>query len=79
MMKIIEIDIKRLNEDKYDYLNELFSFPEYFGNNLDALYDVLSEKESFGVIYSDITKADDYSKRIIKVINMIIRDNYLSE
>lgn len=29
-------------EDGYDYLVEVFNFPDYFGHNLDALWDILS-------------------------------------
>jgi len=39
----------RLMVDKvsaHTYLKETLSFPEYYGNNLDALYDVLTERHS---------------------------------
>ena len=28
----------------YDLLKELFQFPDHYGNNLDALYDLLTER-----------------------------------
>ena len=33
----------RNRDDLHQYLKERFGFPEYYGENLDALYDVLTE------------------------------------
>ena len=38
-MKIIEIDGKSIKNDGHKYLKKVFDFPDYYGNNLDALYD----------------------------------------
>ncbi len=32
-------------ENLYLHLNRVFSFPHYFGNNLDALWDFLNESD----------------------------------
>ncbi|MCR4648006.1 MAG: barstar family protein [Lachnospiraceae bacterium] len=39
------IDASKLNDRKeaHEYLAKLFSFPSYYGKNLDALYDCISE------------------------------------
>lgn len=29
-------------EETHDYIKEAFDFPEYYGNNLDALWDMLT-------------------------------------
>ena len=44
-MREIELDANRIlsKPDMGEYMSEIFSFPEYFGKNLDALYDLLSE------------------------------------
>lgn len=45
-MRKVYIDCDRLFEDRrsaHVYLAEQFDFPEYYGKNLDALYDCLGE------------------------------------
>ena len=43
-MRVI-LDASRMEnrEDTFVYLKEQFQLPEYFGNNLDALYDSLTD------------------------------------
>ena len=45
----------KTREEAYDHISQVMQFPEYFGRNLDALYDLLTEREA------DITlrNADD--------------------
>lgn len=42
---IIELDCARMTsrKDTHDYLQRQLQLPEYYGRNLDALYDLLSE------------------------------------
>ena len=44
-MKRVELDFSRCaaKEEVHEYLMEKFGFPEYYGKNLDALYDVLGD------------------------------------
>ena len=39
----MEIDGNLIKKDGHDYLKEAFNFPDYYGKNLDALYDCLCE------------------------------------
>lgn len=43
-MKKYKLDGKNFKSRKgiYDYMEGVFEFPEYFGKNLDALWDLLS-------------------------------------
>lgn len=44
-MKKIILDLRTIKnrEELYDIIAERFDFPDYFGRNLDALYDCLTE------------------------------------
>lgn len=51
-------------ESFYKEVSQVFSLPDYFGNNLDALYDVLSDIEGpIEVIWKNSQKSKiDFSK-----------------
>ncbi|MBR6023789.1 MAG: barstar family protein [Methanobrevibacter sp.] len=42
-MKVYEIDGKLIAKDGHKYLKKALDFPDYYGENLDALYDCLCE------------------------------------
>ena len=37
-------------EDAHEYLKNKFQFPDYYGRNLDALYDLLTEMHETEVV-----------------------------
>ncbi len=42
-MHCIELDGKLIKKDGHDYLKKALNFPNYYGKNLDALYDCLTD------------------------------------
>ncbi len=42
-LKYITLDGKKINEESHDYLIRKLDLPDYYGRNLDALYDCLTD------------------------------------
>ena len=75
-MKYI-LDGKKMvsREETHAYLKETFGFPEYYGKNLDALHDCLTEMADVEV---ELIHADDmlealgrYGELLLKVLDEV--------
>lgn len=51
----------------HDYLAEVFDFPEYYGRNLDALYDCLGEMKEVEIEIVNSELAFGYYEKVLRV------------
>lgn len=51
----------------HTYLSRMLSFPAYYGRNLDALYDCLTELPATKIQFINRDKAPDYFQKVYKV------------
>lgn len=74
-MKEIFLDGKMLqrSEEGHIYLMGKFNFPAYYGKNLDALYDLLTEISETLEIY--IENAEMMDSKIKRVFEDAVQDN----
>ena len=54
----MKIDGKLIKSQGHDYLKEVLNLPEYYGKNLDALYDCLTEM-SFDIVLINSNEVDE--------------------
>lgn len=80
-MKKIIINCQNLleREQAHLYLAQKLDFPEYYGKNLDALFDCLTELRECTIILQgekDLRQAGGYGARILKVLEEASKVNY---
>lgn len=68
-MKVI-LDAKKLTEKQsaHEYLKWMLEFPEYYGNNLDALYDCLTDLCHPTLIIVNSKDAEGYFPKVLDVL-----------
>ncbi len=67
-MKVI-LNAARLStkEEAHEYISKVFDFPDYYGKNLDALADCLSEETDMTIVICNVKEAGDYLQKLIPV------------
>ena len=66
-MKNMILDFENMHgrENTHVYLAQMLGFPEYYGKNLDALYDCLTELTDCTVSFSGVPQG--YGERVLEV------------
>lgn len=78
-MKIIIIDAKRFTSknDTHEYISSSLDFPAYYGKNLDALADCLTElPRTTAVIIKNTAETSEFAKSIFEVFNEILEKDF---
>ena len=59
----------------HNYLKELLEFPEYYGKNLDALHDCLTDLEDVEIAITPPEEDGAIFQRILRVFKAADREN----
>lgn len=73
-MTRVDLDIDILNSWKHDYLQMIFGFPEYYGKNLDALFDCLGDLEDTEIHIRHIEDVDEFSLKVLRVMDEVAEE-----
>ncbi len=76
-MKKIVLDGRILADEAkaHRYLKEKFSFSEYYGGNLDALYDCLTELQDVEIVVNAAEKKTPYLQKILRVFEAASKES----
>ena len=58
----------------HDYLMEMLEFPEYYGKNLDALYDCLTDLENVEITITAPEENGAIYQRILRIFKIAARE-----
>lgn len=59
----------------HDYLKEMLQFPEYYGNNLDALHDCLTDLDSLEITITSPDEDGAIFQKVLRVFKAADRVN----
>ena len=62
----------------HDYLKEMLEFPEYYGKNLDALHDCLTDLEDVEITITSPEEDGAIYQRIVRVFKAASRETGFS-
>lgn len=59
----------------HEYLKQCLEFPEYYGNNLDALYDCLTDLENIEISITAPAEDGAIYQKILRIFKAAAREN----
>ncbi|MDY4182325.1 MAG: barstar family protein [Pseudoflavonifractor sp.] len=76
---IVRLEAWRLTcpEEAHPYLRQMLALPASYGDNLDALYDILTERGPLGIVLmgSETMKQTSWGKRLLGVFLQAVNEN----
>lgn len=59
MQVILDAEKMKTRREAHEYLKQELDFPDYYGGNLDALYDCLTEKDDLEIFIQNIPAEEE--------------------
>lgn len=74
---MIQLDAQRMEKRTvaHKYLKEVLSFPDYYGYNLDALHDCLTDLPETQVQFINAENAPAYFQKVLRVFRDAAEEN----
>ena len=76
-LKTYIVDGQRMTsrEQAHAYLQEVLALPAWYGKNLDALYDCLTEMGPEVFFFENAGEGSDYFRKVLRVFKDAVREN----
>ena len=68
MKYVLDAEKMQTREEMHEYLKEVLEFPEYYGGNLDALYDCLTDMEDVEIVIQNLEEESIFLLRTVNVM-----------
>ena len=68
MKYVLDAEKMQTREEMHEYLKEVLEFPEYYGGNLDALYDCLTDMKDVEIVIQDLEEESIFLLRAVNVM-----------
>lgn len=68
MKCVLDAQKMQTKEEAHEYLKKVLELPEYYGGNLDALYDCMSDMEGAEIEIQNMIEENTFILRIVNVM-----------
>ena len=75
MEYILDASVMEDKKSTHEYIKKTLKFPDYYGCNLDALYDCLTDLDDEVIHFVNVSKAGEYFGRVKGVFDDVLQDS----